>query len=517
MNSNVITRIAGAVILVLVVVGAAVIFFQKREEDIVITYSTSDAKHLKGEISIALDSWIGYYPFRSPVFGKMMRDAGYRIKIIDDRADYPRRMNMLKKGKIDFAVCTVDSYLLNGKSAGYPGIIVSVIDESKGGDAVLAWKDSVANLNQLNKKENLKIAYTPASPSEHLLKSLAVHFAIDRLKRDKSSWSVEVNGAEEAYARLVKREVDLAVLWEPYVTEALARPGIVKLIGSEDVDKLIVDILLVNRIFAKKNPEIVTLFLKSYFEAQGIYRSSPEMLEGDILHSVKLAKTQVKSMLGGVRWISFAENARWFGVQQSTGGSPELVESITATAGILMESGDFDANPLPDRDPYTIVNSAFISELDRSTSLKFGTGIAAGDPLARRFSRLMPAQWDALRVVGSLRLRPVSFRSGIEKLDENGKEQVKVIVNSIRHYPNYRILIKGHTGLRGDPIENMKLSETRAASVSQELVYSYRIDPNRIYIRGMGAGEPLPQEADETDRSYNNRLKRVEVLFVTEM
>ncbi len=518
MNRNLITRVLGAAILVSVVAGAVVTFLKKRESDIVITYSTSDAKQLKGEISVALDSWIGYFPFRSPVFGTMMRDAGYRVKVVDDRADYPARMTMLRKGEVDFAVCTVDSYLLNGKDAGYPGIIVTVIDESKGGDAVVAWKNRVADLNQLSTAATLKIAYTPASPSEHLLKALAAHFNIDRLKRDRAAWSVEVNGAEDAYARLMKREVDAAALWEPYVTEAVGRPGIVKLIGSEDMEKLIVDILLVNRRFAREKGDLVKLFLKCYFETLGVYRAAERQLEDDIVRSVKLDAARVKYMLKGVRWISFAENAGWFGLQSTPAqGSPELIGSIMSTASILIESGDFRENPLPDRDPYTIVNSGFIADLEKSTSLNFaGGGVPGGSP-SRKFTRLTEAQWNGLRVVGSLRLRPVSFRSGIESLDDAGREQVKLIAESIRHYPNYRILVKGHTGLRGDPAENVKLSQLRASSVGQELVAAWRIDPNRVHVRGMGASEPLPKETDESDRSYNNRLKRVEVLFVTGM
>ncbi len=38
------------------------------------TKVTSDARSIKGEISIALDSWIGYFPIQSPVLKKLMRD-----------------------------------------------------------------------------------------------------------------------------------------------------------------------------------------------------------------------------------------------------------------------------------------------------------------------------------------------------------------------------------------------------------------------------------------------------------
>jgi len=129
--STSVSRIAGAVILAAVAGWGVYTFLLKSKEESVITYSTSDARNLKGEFTIALDSWIGYFPFTSPVFGQLMRDDGYRVKIIDDKADYPGRMKRLRAGDVDFAVCTVDSYLLNGASQKFPGAIVAVIDESR--------------------------------------------------------------------------------------------------------------------------------------------------------------------------------------------------------------------------------------------------------------------------------------------------------------------------------------------------------------------------------------------------
>ena len=91
-----IKRYLGLIILLGILGAGVYTFFLKKEETRKITYNTSDAKNLKGVISIALDSWIGYFPFRSPVFGQLMRDAGYRLKIIDDNADYGDRMKSLK-------------------------------------------------------------------------------------------------------------------------------------------------------------------------------------------------------------------------------------------------------------------------------------------------------------------------------------------------------------------------------------------------------------------------------------
>jgi outer membrane protein OmpA-like peptidoglycan-associated protein/ABC-type nitrate/sulfonate/bicarbonate transport system substrate-binding protein len=517
-SSDAIKRIAGFIILAAVAVSAFFTFSQKKEEERSITYSTSDAGDLKGQFSIALDSWIGYFPFRSPVFARLMRDEGYRVKIIDDRADYPGRMKMLKKGEIDFAVCTVDSYLLNGKSVNYPGTIVAIIDESKGGDAIVAWKDKFSNIDQLKKGGKFRMAYTPSSPSEHLIKSIAVHFGIPVLEERKGEWRIEVDGAEEAYNRLMSKEADLAAVWEPHVTEALLHKGIVKIIGSEDIEKLIVDILIVNRKFAREKPEMVKLFLKNYFKTLNLYAASRDRLLKDISSKVNLNRKQAGYMLKGVKWLYYPDNIRWFGLtSRSTHRQPEIIETINSTVSILVNSRDFSDNPLTDKDPYTILNSSFIKELYISSVFNSSAATVSEDStLSRKFSKLSDSQWEKLTRIGALKLRAISFRSGTSVLDGNGKEQVKNIVDNIRHYPNFRILIKGHTGLRGNPAANRALSLKRAMAVRDELQYTFNIHKNRIRVVGMGSREPLLKNSGESDRGYNTRLKRVEILFLSQ-
>lgn len=511
-----IKRILGLIILSAVIVGGVYLFFQKREAVKDITFSTSDAKGLKGEMSIALDSWIGYFYFKSPVFGTMMRDEGYRIKVIDDKADYSERMKMLKDGEIDFAVCTVDSYLLNGKGVKYPGAIIAIIDQSKGGDAIVAWKDSVQNIEALKTKGKFTIAFTPASPSEHLLKAISSHFDIPLFAGGDKKWRVEVNGAEEGYEKFMKRGVDCAVLWEPHVTEALSDPGVVKLIGSEDIENLIVDILLVNRNFAKQNPELASLFLKKYFETMNYYRSSPLRLKQDITAHLSIPEKKVEYMLKGVKWINYAENTSWFGLTtKSQHKQPEIVDALNSTLKILIANNDFSSNPLIDSDPYTVINSSFIASL-YGGGAQSGSETAADQSLNRRFAQMSDSEWLSLSVVGSLKIRPVTFRSGTSTVDESGQDQIKEIVESIRHYPNFRILVKGHSGMKGDMAANSELSRVRAEAVKKIFVTGYGMDPNRIRTNGVGSGEPLSRLTDESEREYDNRLKRVEVMLLTE-
>jgi len=204
----------------------------------------TDARGTKGRITIGVDNWIGYFPLCSDELRKRMRAAGYVVRCEDDKADYPKRFANLKDGQLQFAVATVDAYLLNGAGAAFPGAIVAVIDESKGGDALVAWKDKATSLESLKAARTPTIAFTPGSPSEYLLRSAAVHFDIAALRSGKGAWRVETNGSPDALKALLDRKVDAAVLWEPDVSRALAIDGVARLLSTADTQRLIVDVLM---------------------------------------------------------------------------------------------------------------------------------------------------------------------------------------------------------------------------------------------------------------------------------
>jgi outer membrane protein OmpA-like peptidoglycan-associated protein len=90
------------------------------------------------------------------------------------------------------------------------------------------------------------------------------------------------------------------------------------------------------------------------------------------------------------------------------------------------------------------------------------------------------------------------------------------VAERLRHYPNYRILVKGHTGLGGDADANLELSKQRAQTVAGHLLSAYNVDANRVRAVGYGSSAPLPKLAGETDRAYGYRLPRVEVAMLSE-
>ncbi|CAK8714336.1 MAG: NMT1/THI5 like [Candidatus Electronema aureum] len=474
--------------------------------------TTSDAAQTQGKLRIALDNWIGYFPLRSPEMKSAMHRAGWLLAWEDDKADYRRRMERLEKGELDFAVATVDSYLLNAERFAYPAVIVAVLDESKGGDAILARKDRVASLDDLKGKLDAKVAFTPASPSEHLAKAAADHFNVKELHPASGPLRLAVNGSEQAKNALLSGKADVAVLWEPDVTKALQEKGIVKLLGTEDTERLIVDVLLVRRDFAQKNPDIVKLFLSTYFKVLKKYRQEEGLFIRHIKEETGLAEEPVRIMLKGVDWLSLADNCeQWFGIAAAGGAGEEgLVAAIESAAEILVNAGDFTASPVPDGNPYRLTNKGFLEELFAASGEK------ASSAGATAFAPLDNAGWDALKEVGTLKIDPIIFQQGTATLDVLGKQTIDTAMARLSHYPHFRIVIKGHTGVRGDADENLRLSQERAEAVSRYLQITHSMDANRVRPLGLGGTKPLAQQPGESLRTYEYRLPRVELVLVRE-
>ena len=474
--------------------------------------TTSDGGATKGRILIGKDSFIGYFPLCSKRMQTRMLAEGYELVCVDE-PDFAKRFAKLQSGELPIAVGTLDPYLLKGGA--YPGVIPIVIDASHGGDAIVARQSVVANLDQLKTKPNLRIAFTPDSPSDHLLKAAAVHFDIPWLRDRRGGWPAETVSSAEALKLLVAGSTDVAVLWEPDVSVALAQGGMVRLLDTSQTENLVVDALFVGRDYAQANKAVLDLFLTSYFKTLKEYRDHPELLEQEVIAEQKLPVAQVREMLKGVRWYSMQENATfWFGLGAS-GSLPNfgLKDAIENTIHILTDYGSITGNPLPDGDWRRIVLSEPLARLYAANVL--GTDTSKGD-IAPTFPPLDEKGWGKLTPVGTLKIRPIVFQSGKSELSLGDKEEIDAIMLDLQNYPRFRILVEGHTKPGGNEADNVSLSSARAQAVMTYLIVAHSIDANRVRAQGMGSSQSLTQEPGETYRAFMDRLARVDIHLMQE-
>ena len=464
-------------------------------------------------IRIAADSYMGYWFAVSPEMKKLAPRQGIEVAFTDDGGAYAERLEKFSKKEYDCIFLPVNSYLQHGANHKFPGVIVAAISESKGADAIVGFGDLLPSgkINELNDPD-LRIVYTSESPSSFLLDLTISDFDLDLLQAEHN-WRSEVASSEEAYELAEKAAKDRSkgdafVMWEPEVSKAIDKLGMKYVWGSDKFAGYIVDVMVFHRDVIKKQPDTVQKFLKTYFRVLERYASDKQRMVKEMRKSTGLKKETVETMIEKIDWYNLTENCtQQFGIQMSVGLSAEdrIINTIIACADVMDRVGDFDIDLL--RDPYLIVNNDFLEKLSTTSLRALGTGEGAGNI---DFGPLEDNGWETLQEVGTMRIEPITFQSGTNRLDDPGKDIVdRVAQMLINNYPTYRIAVRGHTG-PGDPEANQELSRERAQVVLQRLVAVHGIDKDRLRAEGKGATQPPRRKSGESMRSLRFRMPRVE-------
>ena len=515
------------ILVVFIVAGAigvssvAISWFKKKKQETV-TWKSSDAHEIEHTIRVAGDSWVGYTVFRSPYFTRFLGEEKIGIEFSDDHGNYPERMKKFSEGSYDIILSTLDTYLSNARAVDYPGVIIFVVDESKGGDGIVATQE-ITSLPELA-RPGVKIALTPNSPSDFLLQAITSHFDLEPLKV-RGSWLKETEGSKKAFKVLRSGSVQAAVLWEPELTEAVSDKRFHKLLGTEKTEGLIVDLCIARREFVVEKPELVEAFMRSYFRALRFYQSDEKALLDQVKQDASTSSKKAKVMLEGVSFPNLTQNAHtWFGVGPPGVTQERLLTSFKANIEILIETKRLPSDPLNGAYRKTI-NSAFLETLYQTglqgksaTSSVFKTEKTPASKTATApsfvFPKLDEEGWKKLKVVGKLKIRPILFQSGTDLLALDGKRSIDRIQEDLAHYPRFRLLVQGHTKPEGDEEQNLILSKKRAESVAHYLKRVHDMSENRIRVEGVGGKQPLPQTENESIRRWKGRQPRVEIYLV---
>jgi outer membrane protein OmpA-like peptidoglycan-associated protein len=106
----------------------------------------------------------------------------------------------------------------------------------------------------------------------------------------------------------------------------------------------------------------------------------------------------------------------------------------------------------------------------------------------------------------------ITFESGLlfafdsSEIQPAARQNLTQLANSLKEYPDSKVLIVGHTDSSGSEEYNLELSNRRSQSAKTFLV-SRGLDSNRIESQGRGESEPIADNATETGRDLNRRVE----------
>ncbi|MCP4709395.1 MAG: OmpA family protein [Planctomycetes bacterium] len=471
-----------------------VVWYVKRDKEQLETDTGSPSQY-QHTITVRADSFSGYCILRSTGMQNELKKDGIKLVIEDDQADYIDRMKALRKD-VDMAVFTVDSFLAAGLSIGeFPATMVMAIDETKNADAIVAYKSAVGNLQDLN-RSNARFVLTENSPSEFLARIVVADLNLPNLPK---KWIIGAEGAEDVYQRFRKAstsEPRAYVLWEPYVSQALADPEVHILLGSKDVKGYIVDVLVAQREFLRDQPELVEKVVKAYLRSAYSYQSNMVALVIEDAKSLgeNLKKEHAENVVKGIQWKNTLENYAHFRLlsRQESGGLENFEDIILKILRILTLTGVIDQEQADSINSSNLFYDKILENLQASNfhpGQKIG--LIAGSTVeldAVRGEQELPAledeEWDKLLPVGQMRVKDIAFRRGTAELNIQSKRDLEELAVSLKSMPRYYLVVVGNARAEGDPEANMLLAQDRAKVASEYLILRQGISRNRIRVIG---------------------------------
>jgi len=446
---------------------------------------TSSDSRYQHTVGVALDSFSGYAVLRSPELKKQLAAKKIRLRMEDDGADYAGRLASLRSGETPMAVFTIDALLkVCAETGDLPGTVVAIIDETRGADAVVAYKSAVPNIDALNRTD-MRFVLTPDSPSETLARVVMSHFQLDNLGRKPFVESTDAEAVYKAYRKSDPNAPQAFVLWEPYVTKVLENPNTHIVADSSKFHGYIVDVLVVNRDFLVKNHDLVREIMASYFRAAYHYRDTMVslVLEDAKQTGTPLSQKQAENLVKGIWWKNTVENFSHFGLQSS--GSTQLLEDMIGNITNVLITTDAIGSDPTNGQPTTLFYDKLVGELQKSN---FHPQLSAEKIREEQINlpKLNEQQWQQLTPVGTLAVPKLVFARGTDRLNGSSKATLDDLVSKLRSLPQAYVLVKGNASRRGDLVANKELAMKRAVAAARYL-RDAGVDTNRI--RPL-AGEP---------------------------
>lgn len=189
------------------------------------------------KVKMACNPFVGMAPFY------VAMDKGYfKAEGIDfEKVDFDDSSNScsaLVSGSVDFAYVTMDSAIITASQSEKPALkVFSVVDESYGADGILAKNDITSIADFKGKNVGVSISQT----SHYLLLK-----ALKTVGLSDEDMNLINMTASDAGVAFMTGNLDVAVTWEPYLSNAVSTGAGKMIFSSIDAPGAIVDVMIIS-------------------------------------------------------------------------------------------------------------------------------------------------------------------------------------------------------------------------------------------------------------------------------
>lgn len=287
------------------------------------------------QFNLSVNTWVGYGPMYLAKEKGFFADEGVdvNIAVLEDTA---QRKAAMINGTVDGLGDTVDLLVLS-RDESVPSVTVLEVDESDGADGILATSDIKTVQNLKGKKIAVQKNFVGESFLMYVLK-----------KNGLSATDVNMVDMESgvAGAAFASGQVDVAVTFEPWLSQGKNRAGGHILVSSANEPGVIVDTLSVNETYLKNNPDTVKKVLRAWFKALDYWRENTEESNQIMAKYYNVTPEEFAEYISGVKWPTLNENIVYFGEGSAKGKFYEVADTFS---NIFLELNTIKAKPDIDR------------------------------------------------------------------------------------------------------------------------------------------------------------------------
>ena len=458
-------------------------------------------------LRVAVSQWPGHMPILLATGGLRTQPGSPAARLGLDLEvvfieDAPSKNRALEKDEVDFVWQTVDELpisLGSYKAAGVDARAVLQIDWSRGGDACVSTKE-VRRVEDLLGRRAATLLFSP----DHTVFEFMItnsQLTPEQVKEVRKATQFSPDDFTFAGKLFAKGEIDVACLWEPDVTIALAsRPGAHRLFSTADASELVADVLLAKQSFLDARPEVAEKLVSAWFEAVAIAElDKPKAAK--LISTVasrfrdELGYEKTLAALSWAKWTDLADNARFFGLD---GTAPAFDRVYNQADSIWI---NYPEAEIKDRfAPATLRDDRAVRKIWE----------AKGKPAPRVAQAATPERARSGAPVFTKSLS-INFATASDRLTYEAIALInQQVLQQMQMASGMAVRVEGNTDNVGNTDDNQKLSERRAQAIVEYLV-SRGIPATRMVARGNGAGNPVAPNANPEGRAKN---RRTDILFI---
>lgn len=277
-------------------------------------------------LTVGMNPWVGYDPL------VLARDRGLtdarQVRVVE-LASASETLRHLRNGLLDAATLTLDETLRLVES-GVAVRIVAVLDESTGGDAVLA-APRITSPAQL--KDEF-IAVEDSAVGALLLQRMLTQAGMTRA--DVKVTNIEVARHLEA---LQSGQAAAAVSYEP-LAGAIEAAGFRRIFDSRQLPGEVLDVLVVRADVLAQRPEAVDALLRGWYAGLDLFKTDLPGAAESLARGTDLTPAAYQAVLGGLAFQSREASAR-----EVIGTPPPLVDKASVVAEALLAIGLLQRTP----------------------------------------------------------------------------------------------------------------------------------------------------------------------------